>query len=393
MDGTIAFATAGGATFRSAVTGNAKCLRRDGRASRSWSRRRQSTQMVQSEVRPDKVSLDWENLGFEYVQTRCHARMTYEDGAWSSIEFVNEPYLKLHIGATALHYGQSCFEGLKAFRCRDGVVRIFRPDMNAQRMARSAHRLMIPEISESLFLEAVHGVVVKNEDYIPPYGTGGSLYIRPLLFGSGAKIGLGSSHEFTFIVMVVPVGDYYKGGLAPVTALIEDKYDRAAPRGIGNVKLAGNYAADLLPSTEAKRAGYPINLYLDARNRRTIEEFGTSNFIALKGNSYITPNSPSVLRSVTNNTLMQLARDIGMKVEEREIDVDELYEFDEVGACGTAVIITAVSRLVFGSKVIEIGSNPEAVGKGLQRFYSMVRAIQCGEAEDRHQWCHALRKN
>ncbi|KAI0567704.1 branched chain amino acid aminotransferase [Gracilaria domingensis] len=296
----------------------------------------------------------------------------------------------MHIASTALHYGQSCFEGLKAFRGQDDVVRIFRPDENAKRMEASAERLVIPPVPKELFLQTVHMAVRENIDYVPPYGSGGSLYIRPLLYGSGAKIGLQSSDEFTFLVMVVPVGDYYKGGLSPVTALVMQNYDRAAPNGVGHVKVAGNYAADLMPNLMGKSAGYPINLYLDAQNRRTIEEFGTSNFFGLKGNTYVTPNSASVLPSITNKTLMQLAQDGGMVVEQREIDIDELEEFDEVGACGTAVVITAVTRVVHGSRMYEIGADPDRVGERLERLYNKVRAIQYGEQLDLHGWAQPL---
>lgn len=346
--------------------------------------------MVQSEVRQSTPDLDWQNLGFQYIETACYVKSVWKDGKWSALSRVDEPYIRMHVAATCLHYGQSCFEGLKAFRGRDGRVRIFRPDENARRMQSSAARLVIPEVPEQLFLEAVHAAVRENEQFVPPYGTGGSLYVRPLLFGSGAKIGLQSSDEFTFLVLVVPVGDYYKGGLSPVTAIVMEEYDRAAPKGVGHVKVAGNYAADLLPNILGKKAGYPINLYLDAENRRTVEEFGTSNFIGLIGNKYVTPNSASVLPSITNKTLMQLAEDEGMVVEKRPIDIDEVAHFEEVAACGTAVVITAVTRVVRGSKVHEIGSNPDAVGPRLLKLYNKVRAIQYGEEDDPHGWGHIL---
>lgn len=364
--------------------------------------------MVQSEIKVDSESgktsasangkastsasadLDWENLGFQYRQTACYMQATWRDGKWGELEEVTEPYLRLHIGATALHYGQSCFEGLKAFARADGKIGIFRPKDNAKRLASSAERTMMPAPSEELFLEAVRRAVTLNKAFVPPYGTDGALYIRPLLFGSGPKVGLQPSDEYTFLVLVTPVGDYYKGGLAPVTAILTQDFDRAAPRGVGNVKVAGNYAADLLPQTRSKQAGYPINLYLDARNRRTIEEFGTSNFFALKGNSYITPDSPSILPSITNKTLMTLASDRGWKVERRQVDIDELAEFEEIGACGTAVIITAVSRVVVGEKVVTIGDKPDVVGPRLRMLYEHVRAIQYGEVLDRHQWCDIL---
>ncbi|GAB0494654.1 hypothetical protein MMPV_005950 [Pyropia vietnamensis] len=343
-------------------------------------------------IPPPAEGLDWATLGFQFRPTNCYVRYTYRDGEWSSTpELVTEPYIKLHIGATALHYGASCFEGLKAFRAADGRVSLFRPDENAKRMASSAARLLIPEVPADLFLSAVKTAVRENIEFVPPYGTGGSLYVRPLLFGSGPKIGLSPADEFTFLVLVTPVGDYYAGGSAPVTAVVTTDYDRAAPRGVGHVKVAGNYAADLLPNTLAKRAGYPINLYVDAENQRSVEEFGTSNFVGIRGNTYVTPNSPSVLPSVTNKTLATLAVDAGMVVERRPVDIEEVGEFDEVAACGTAVVITAVTRIVYKDKVIvvgkEVGADPEVVGPRFAALYKQVRGIQCGELPDVHGWC------
>lgn len=335
--------------------------------------------------------IDWDNLGFQYSETACYVQSVWKNGQWSPLATTTEPYIRMHVAATALHYGQSCFEGLKAFRGADGIVRIFRPDENAKRMVKSADRLMIPRVPESLFLDAVHNAVAENIDFVPPYGTGGSLYIRPLLFGSGARIGLQPADEHTFLVLVVPVGDYYKGGLSPVTAMVMNDFDRAAPKGVGHVKVAGNYAADLMPNFMGKKAGYPINLYLDAANRRTVEEFGTSNFIGIKGNSYITPDSSSVLPSITNKTLMQLARDDGMTVEKRPIDIDEVWDMDEVAACGTAVVITAVTRLLYQNELKQIGSNPDQVGARLLSLYNRVRAIQMGEIDDKYGWGHPLR--
>jgi len=343
-------------------------------------------------VPPASKDLDWATLGFQFRPTNCYVRHTYRDGAWSTKpELVAEPYIKLHIGATALHYGASCFEGLKAFRTADGRVSLFRPDENAKRMASSAARLLIPEVPADLFLSACKAAVRENVEFVPPYGTGGSLYVRPLLFGSGPKIGLSPADEFTFLVLVTPVGDYYAGGPAPVTAIVTTDYDRAAPRGVGHVKCAGNYAADLLPNTLAKRAGYPINLYVDAADQRSVEEFGTSNFVGLIGNTYVTPDSPSVLPSVTNKTLATLAEDAGMVVERRTVDIGEVGEFEEVAACGTAVVITAVTRVVYKGDVITVGagrgSDPEVVGPRFSELYKQVRGIQYGEIADPHGWC------
>lgn len=337
-------------------------------------------------------SIDWDNLGFQYMDTGNYVSMTWKDGQWGPLTVNHGAQMNMSVAATALHYGQSCFEGLKAFHGKDNKVRIFRPDENAKRMALSAERLLMPIVPKDLFLNAVHSIVQLNKQFVPPYGTGGSLYIRPLLFGSGARIGLQPADEYTFLVLVVPVGDYYKGGLSPVTAVVVEEYDRAAPRGVGHVKVAGNYAADLKPNTESKKAGFPINLYLDPVNQSTIEEFGTSNFIGIKNNTYITPDSASVLRSITNKTLMQLAIDAGMKVEQRPVHIDEVESMEEVAACGTAVVITAVTRLSYKNKTITIGQEDKAdmVGPRLLDMYQKVRAIQQGELEDKYGWCQIV---
>lgn len=367
------------------------------------------TTMVQSEVKSEKSEksdsttgagsdtdsgvVDWANLGFQYLKTSGYVQCVYKGGSWGEIKIVSDKEtIDIHIGATALHYGQSCFEGLKAFRRKDNSLGIFRGRDNARRLRDSAERVMMPALPEEKFMECIREAIRLNAAYVPPYGTRGALYIRPLLFGSGARVGLQPADEYTFVVFVVPVGDYYKGGLAPVTARLMDAYDRAAPNGIGHVKVAGNYAADLLPARVSKEQGYAINLYLDAKNRRTIEEFSTSNFFALKDGTYVTPKSPSILPSITNRTLMQLARDMGMTVEQRPVDIDELAEFDEVGACGTAVIITAVSRIVIDEQTtVVIGKEPDKVGDTLLKLYEKVRAIQYGEAEDMHGWCDIVR--
>jgi branched-chain amino acid aminotransferase len=332
------------------------------------------------------VNIDWNQLGFSYMQTKSHIRFVWRDGKWNAGELVQDPHYNIHIAASSLHYGQAAFEGMKAFRRKDGQVSIFRPWENARRMANTAKRICMAEVPEEMFVEAAQRVVKDNIDYVPPYGTGGSLYIRPLLFGSGEQIGVNPSHEYVFIILVTPVGAYYKGGLTPVRAVVLDDYDRAAPQGVGNVKVAGNYAASLYAHEQAKKAGFPVELYLDSKEHKYIDEFGTSNFIGItKDRKYVTPKSPSILPSITNVTLRQIATDMGMEVEERPVLFDEIKDFAEIGACGTAVVITPVNEIVRGEQTLRVGP-AEGCGPTLQALYQRVTAIQYGEAEDVHGW-------
>ena len=350
--------------------------------------------------KPGSAQLDvaWEELGFEFRPTNSHVKITYKDGSWGQPELVRgEPYVNLHIGATALHYGQSCFEGLKAFCHDDDQVYVFRPDENAKRMQTSCKRIMMPELPTDLFVEAIDTVVRDNMEYVPPFGSGGALYIRPILFGSGPRIGLQPADEYTFIALVIPVGDYYKGGLAsPVNGLLIEDYDRAAPRGVGGVKVAGNYAADILPSTLSKKKGFPISLYLDAKTQSYVEEFSTSNFVGIDNTNmkFVTPKSPSVLPSITNKSLMQIAKDEGLDVEMRDIPLEEMESFDEVLAVGTAVVVTPVGSIT------QLGENGDVkrytfgeegeIGATTRKLYDRVREIQTGEAEDINNWNHLV---
>lgn len=334
-----------------------------------------------------KQEIDWNKLTFSYMQTDCHVRYTWRDGQWDSGCLEQEPYLKLHIAATCLHYGQAAFEGLKAFTCKDGEVRLFRPEMNGKRMAATARRTCMAEVPPAMFVDAVKRVVAANRDYVPPYGTGGSMYVRPLLIGSGPQIGVNPATEYTFMVMVMPVGPYYKGGLKPVRAIVLDDYDRAAPLGTGHVKVAGNYAASLEPHIVAHDKGYSVVLYLDAREHKYIEEFGTSNFIGITPDGrYVTPKSPSILPSVTNDSLQQVARDLGMPVEARHVAFDEVPAMSEVAACGTAVVITPVNEIVRGNQTYKVGP-AEGCGPTLTKLYNHLTAVQYGELPDKHGWC------
>ncbi len=336
------------------------------------------------------AEIDWSSLGFSYTQPNCHIQYVWKDGQWSEGQLVTSPYIPIHIAASALHYGQEAFEGLKAFQHKDGKVTIFRPRENAKRLATSARRICMAEVPEELFLDACRRVVEANLEFVPPYGTGGSMYIRPLLFGSGAQIGVAPAKEYTFIVLVTPVGPYYKGGLQAVRAIVLDDYDRAAPHGTGHIKIGGNYAASLYPHIEAGKAGYPIELYLDPVEHKWIEEFSTSNFLGItKDGRYVTPKSPSILPSITNLTLQDIARDMGMDVEVRPVAFDEITEFAEVAACGTAVVVTPVASIERAGTVYKTG--PESgTGPVLEKLYKTVQGIQYGELEDSHGWNMAV---
>jgi len=345
----------------------------------------------------DLGGIAWEDLGFEFRPTNAHLEIKYTEdadgnGSWGEPTLVQEPFVHLHIGATALHYGQACFEGLKAFCHADDTVHVFRPTENAARMQTSCRRILMPELPTETFVAAVDQVVRANLEYVPPHGTGGALYIRPLLFGSGPRIGLQPAAEYTFCILVIPVGDYYAGGLSqPVDGIVIQDFDRAAPRGVGAVKVAGNYAADLLPNQQSKKRGYPIGLYLDAATQSCIEEFSTSNFVGIDNDTktYVTPQSPSVLPSITNKSLMQIAADLpGWTVEARAVGVAEMEHFDEVLAVGTAVVVTPVGSITHGNRTYEFGGHK--IGPTTRRLYDTVRAIQSGEMEDVYGWNHQV---
>ncbi|MBD3322330.1 MAG: branched-chain amino acid aminotransferase [Chitinivibrionales bacterium] len=331
-------------------------------------------------------SIEWENLGFQYLPTNAYVMSEFRDGCWSDMRICNGTSLQLHIGATCLHYGQACFEGLKAFTRKDGTIAMFRPDANARRLANSARRIAMEPPSEKLFLECCKTAIHHNLEFVPPYGTGASLYIRPLLIGTTPRVGLKAAEEFVFITLVTPVGPYYKDGFFPVKAYVQEDFDRAAPKGVGNVKVAGNYAAGLYSDLQAKKKGFPIALYPDSAEHRYVDEFGTSNFFAITSdNRYVTPDSNSVLPSITNDSLQQLARDFGMTVEKRKIPMNELGKFREIGACGTAAVITPVCSITHNGTIYTFGKQDKA-GETLNRLYKEIQGIQYGEIDDRHGW-------
>lgn len=347
-------------------------------------------------VTPASSTFDFSSMGFQYRDINGYVKYTWtEETGWSKGTMEKDAMLQVHMCATGLNYGQQCFEGMKAFRDAEGRVRIFRPYVNAARMARSADMAFMPTIPEDLFVEGVRRCVEANLEYVPPKETGGSLYIRPLLFGSGPYIGMGAAPEFTFVVFAMPVGSFYTGGVQPVDAIVIEDFDRSAPNGTGGAKLGGNYAPTFGPIMKAKKAGYALTLHLDSKTHTNIDEFSTSNFVALTYpdangvRTFVTPDSNSILRSVTRLSLEDIAKKLGWKVEERTVALKEVEEgkFEEVAACGTAAIITPVKKIVRGDQTILIGSGEQSeIGEGFKKLYDEYRGIQGGDIEDTFGW-------
>ena len=331
-------------------------------------------------------NVDWSALGFSYYKTDFNVRYTFVDGKWSEMEVTDDEYIKMHMSAYCLHYGIELFEGLKAFRGVDGKVRLFRVEENAKRLRASAERLCLPVPSIEMIVDACVEVVKRNERFIPPYGTGASLYLRPVMFGTTAGLGVKPSQDALLIVYCSPVGAYFKEGIKPISVVIDRGQGRAAPRGTGDVKVGGNYAASLLSGERAHRLGYSNVVYLDAAEHKYIEECGAANFFGIKNGKYITPKSPSVLPSITNKSLRQLAADMGLAVEERHIPVEELDTFEECGACGTAAVISPIGKIfdLQTEKKYDYGTQ---VGATCMKLYTQLQDIQYGRAEDKYGWC------
>lgn len=333
------------------------------------------------------TNIDWKNLPFGYQKTDYNVRTYFREGRWGSLELSSSEYVNLHIAATTLHYGQEAFEGMKAFMGKDGKIRLFRWEENAKRMNSSARKLMMAEVPLELFKKAIIKAVKHNKRFVPPYGSGASLYIRPLLVGSGPQVGVKPATEYLFLVLVTPVGPYFKEGFKPVDMLLSRKYDRAAPLGTGHVKAGGNYAAGLEAMAIAHDGGYASVLFLDSKEKKYIDECGPANFFGIKNNTYVTPKSPSILPSITNMSLMTLAEELGLKVERRQIEVPELETFDEAGACGTAAVISPIKRIFDEennkSYVFSKDGNPGPIST---KLYEKLKAIQSGDVEDKNGW-------
>ena len=332
-------------------------------------------------------NIDWANLKFGYMPTDYNVRCYYRNGKWGEIEVSASEIINIHMAATALHYGQEAFEGMKAFRCPDGKIRAFRIKDNAERLQSTCRGILMPELPTEIFEAMVKKVVKLNERFVPPYESGASLYIRPLLIGTGAQVGVHPANEYLFVIFVSPVGPYFKGGFATNDYVIIREYDRAAPLGTGRYKVGGNYAASLAANKMAHDAGYASEFYLDAKEKKYIDECGAANFFGIKDGKYITPKSSSILPSITNRSLQQLAKDLGMEVEVRPIPEEELSTFEEAGACGTAAVISPIRKIDdlenHKSYVISKDGKP---GPWSEKLYTHLRAIQYGTEPDVHGW-------
>jgi branched-chain amino acid aminotransferase len=333
------------------------------------------------------MNINWQNLPFGYMKTDYNLRAFFRDGKWGELEVTEDEHIPLHMAATCLHYGQESFEGMKAYLGKDGKIRIFRWEENARRMQRSAKGIKLAVVPEALFHEAIVKAVRLNKRFIPPYGTGASLYIRPLLIGTGAEVGVKPASEYLFLVFVTPVGPYFKEGFRPMNMMICRDFDRAAPLGTGHIKVGGNYAASLLSMEKGHDMGFASVIYLDAKEKKYIDECGPANFFGIKNNTYITPDSPTILPSITNMSLQALALEIGMKVEKRPVPLEEIAEFDEVGACGTAAVISPIKKIVDPDTGITYEYCKDGKpGPVSVRLYDKLTSIQYGDEPDPFGW-------
>ena len=335
----------------------------------------------------EKKNIDWENLGFGYIETEKRYVSNYKDGAWDEGMLTEDTNVTISECACVLQYAQTIFEGMKAYTTEKGQIVIFRPDLNAKRMIDSAKRLEMPIFPEERFVDAVVKVVEANKAYVPPYGSGATLYLRPFMFGSNAVIGVKPADEYQFRVFATPVGPYFKGGVKPLTICVSD-FDRAAPKGTGNIKAGLNYAMSLHAIVTAHQNGFDENMYLDAATRRKVEETGGANFLFItKDGKVVTPKSDSILPSITRRSLMTVAKDyLGLEVEEREVYLDEIKDFAECGLCGTAAVISPVGKVVDHGKEICFPSGMDKMGEVTQKLYDTLTGIQMGRIEAPKGW-------
>lgn len=338
-----------------------------------------------------KENIDWSNLGFGYVKTDYRYVANFKDGKWDEGILSTDETVTLHESAGVLQYAQTCFEGMKAYRTKDGKVVCFRPDLNAKRMADSCRQLEMPVFDEERFVEAVEKVVKANIDFVPPYGSGATLYLRPYMFASNAVIGVKPATEYQFRIFATPVGPYFKGGVKPIVLRVAD-FDRAAPRGTGHVKAGLNYAMSLHAIVDAHRQGYNENMYLDSQTRTKVEETGGANIIFVTGdNKVVTPKSPTILPSITRRSLMYVAQHyLGLEAEEREIRLDEIKEFKECALCGTAAVLSPVGKIVDHGEEILFPSGMDDMGEITKRLYDTLTGIQMGRIEAPEGWLKVI---
>lgn len=338
----------------------------------------------------NNLNIDWNNLGFNYIKTDYRYISIWENGEWDNGKLVTDNILSIEEGAPALHYGQQCFEGLKAYRTKDGSIQLFRPNKNAERMNQSCDRLLMPHIPVEKFIDACVQVIKANEKFVPPYGTGATLYLRPFLIGVGDNIGLKPASKFIFSIFCIPVGPYFKGGMKPVNFLVSD-YDRAAPNGTGAAKVGGNYAGSLIAQKKAKANGFADAIFLDPATHTKIEEVGSANFFGItKDNKFITPLSPSILPSITKYSLLEIARDyFDMEISEEDVFINDLDRFSEAGACGTAAVITPIGGIQMGEKLHVFYSETE-VGPITKKLYETLIGIQFGDVKAPEGWIYKV---
>ena len=339
-----------------------------------------------------KKDIDWANLGFGYVKTDYRYVSNYKDGAWDEGAMITDDTVTISECACVLQYAQTIFEGMKAYTTEDGRIVTFRPDLNAERMADSAKRLEMPVFPEDRFVEAVVKTVEANVDYVPPYGSGATLYLRPYMFGSNAVIGVKPAEEYQFRVFATPVGPYFKGGVKPLTIRVTD-FDRAAPNGTGHIKAGLNYAMSLHAIVDAHHQGYDENMYLDAKTKTKVEETGGANFLFVtKDNKIVTPKSNSILPSITRRSLMYVAKEyLGLEVEEREVHIEELKDFAECGLCGTAAVISPVGKIVDHGTEICLPSGMTEMGPTTKKLYDTLTGIQMGRIEAPEGWLKVIK--
>lgn len=340
----------------------------------------------------DKQNIDWSNLGFSYRVTNERYVSNYKDGKWDSGTMTTDATVVMSECAGVLQYSQSCFEGLKAYTTEDGRIVTFRPDLNAARMRDTTKRLEMPVFPEEQFIDAVEKVVKANEDYVPPYGSGATLYLRPYMFASGPVIGVSPATEYQFRLFATPVGPYFKGGAKPITIRVSD-FDRAAPHGTGHIKAGLNYAMSLHAIVDAHNQGFDENMYLDAATRTNVEETGGANFIFVtKDNKVVTPKSDSILPSITRRSIMYVAKEyLGLETEERVVPFEEVKEFAECGLCGTAAVISPVGKIVDHGKEICLPSGMEEMGPITKKLYDTLTGIQLGRIEAPKGWIHEIK--